>query len=77
MTVEWMTLQACRFSAGNIMWVPAKASKIVVCAFIVWHLGCNLSLLFSSFSPTCVLKDVDDYHCDACLTGYEGQYCER
>uniref|UniRef100_A0A7M4EVN4 Laminin subunit alpha-1 n=1 Tax=Crocodylus porosus TaxID=8502 RepID=A0A7M4EVN4_CROPO len=30
-----------------------------------------------SFSPTCVLKDVDDYHCNACLTGYEGQYCER
>uniref|UniRef100_A0A8B9S3L0 Laminin subunit alpha-1 n=1 Tax=Apteryx owenii TaxID=8824 RepID=A0A8B9S3L0_APTOW len=30
-----------------------------------------------SFSPTCVLKDIHDYHCDACLPGYEGQYCER
>ncbi|XP_010221580.1 PREDICTED: laminin subunit alpha-1, partial [Tinamus guttatus] len=30
-----------------------------------------------SFSPTCVLKDVHDYHCDACQPGYEGQYCER
>uniref|UniRef100_A0A8C8SNF8 Laminin subunit alpha-1 n=1 Tax=Pelusios castaneus TaxID=367368 RepID=A0A8C8SNF8_9SAUR len=31
----------------------------------------------TSFSPTCVLKDGHDFHCDACLTGYEGQYCER
>lgn len=31
----------------------------------------------SSFSPTCVMKDVNDFHCDACITGYEGQYCER
>ncbi|XP_074843522.1 laminin subunit alpha-1 isoform X4 [Carettochelys insculpta] len=31
----------------------------------------------TSFSPTCVLKDGDDFLCDACLTGYEGQYCER
>uniref|UniRef100_A0A8C3N6E6 Laminin subunit alpha-1 n=1 Tax=Geospiza parvula TaxID=87175 RepID=A0A8C3N6E6_GEOPR len=30
-----------------------------------------------SFSPTCVLKGAHDYHCDACLPGYEGQYCER
>ncbi|KFQ65922.1 Laminin subunit alpha-1, partial [Pelecanus crispus] len=30
-----------------------------------------------SFSPTCVPKGVQDYHCDACLPGYEGQYCER
>ncbi|XP_038249040.1 laminin subunit alpha-1 [Dermochelys coriacea] len=31
----------------------------------------------TSFSPTCVLKDGHDFHCDACLIGYEGQYCER
>uniref|UniRef100_A0A8C3PRK5 Basement membrane-specific heparan sulfate proteoglycan core protein n=1 Tax=Calidris pygmaea TaxID=425635 RepID=A0A8C3PRK5_9CHAR len=30
-----------------------------------------------SFSPTCVLKGAWDYLCDACLPGYEGQYCER
>uniref|UniRef100_A0A8C3CUE0 Laminin subunit alpha-1 n=1 Tax=Cairina moschata TaxID=8855 RepID=A0A8C3CUE0_CAIMO len=30
-----------------------------------------------SFSPTCVPKGVQDYHCDACLPGYEGQYCEK
>uniref|UniRef100_A0A8C3CQ85 Laminin subunit alpha-1 n=1 Tax=Cairina moschata TaxID=8855 RepID=A0A8C3CQ85_CAIMO len=28
-------------------------------------------------SPTCVPKGVQDYHCDACLPGYEGQYCEK
>ncbi|XP_053105976.1 laminin subunit alpha-1 isoform X2 [Hemicordylus capensis] len=30
-----------------------------------------------SFSPTCLMKGVNDFHCDACTTGYEGQYCER
>ncbi|XP_029420162.1 laminin subunit alpha-1 isoform X2 [Nannospalax galili] len=30
-----------------------------------------------SFSPTCVLEDDSDFRCDACLLGYEGQYCER
>ncbi|KAJ6662205.1 hypothetical protein lerEdw1_012672 [Lerista edwardsae] len=30
-----------------------------------------------SFSPTCVMKGVNDFHCNACITGYEGQYCER
>uniref|UniRef100_A0A8C8SLQ1 Laminin subunit alpha-2 n=1 Tax=Pelusios castaneus TaxID=367368 RepID=A0A8C8SLQ1_9SAUR len=38
---------------------------------------CASTLSPSSFSPTCVLKDGHDFHCDACLTGYEGQYCER
>uniref|UniRef100_A0A674JA14 Laminin subunit alpha-1 n=1 Tax=Terrapene triunguis TaxID=2587831 RepID=A0A674JA14_9SAUR len=38
---------------------------------------CASTLSSSSFSPTCVLKDGHDFHCDACLTGYEGQYCER
>ncbi|KAH0617809.1 hypothetical protein JD844_016413 [Phrynosoma platyrhinos] len=31
----------------------------------------------SSGSSTCVLKGVNDFHCDACIIGYEGQYCER
>uniref|UniRef100_A0A8C5LLU5 Laminin subunit alpha-1 n=1 Tax=Jaculus jaculus TaxID=51337 RepID=A0A8C5LLU5_JACJA len=31
----------------------------------------------ASFSPTCVLDGDNDFHCDACLLGYEGQYCER
>ncbi|KAM3839038.1 laminin subunit alpha-1 [Vipera latastei] len=30
-----------------------------------------------SFSPTCVAKGIKDFHCNACVTGYEGQYCER
>ncbi|XP_029446888.1 laminin subunit alpha-1 [Rhinatrema bivittatum] len=30
-----------------------------------------------SFSPTCVLEGASDFRCDACLAGYEGQYCER
>nr|XP_033789904.1 laminin subunit alpha-1 [Geotrypetes seraphini] len=30
-----------------------------------------------SFSPTCVLEGDSDFRCDACLSGYEGQYCER
>eukprot|EP00079_Xenopus_tropicalis_P016422 XP_004915294.1 PREDICTED: laminin subunit alpha-1 isoform X1 [Xenopus tropicalis] len=30
-----------------------------------------------SFSPTCVLEGISDFRCDACLPGYEGQYCER
>ncbi|XP_042299087.1 laminin subunit alpha-1-like isoform X2 [Sceloporus undulatus] len=30
-----------------------------------------------SFSSTCILKGVNDFHCDACIIGYEGQYCER
>ncbi|XP_008118175.2 laminin subunit alpha-1 isoform X1 [Anolis carolinensis] len=30
-----------------------------------------------SFSSTCVLQGVNDFHCNACITGYEGQYCER
>ncbi|KAG8442156.1 hypothetical protein GDO86_011091 [Hymenochirus boettgeri] len=29
------------------------------------------------FSPTCVLEGSGDFRCDACLPGYEGQYCER
>ncbi|XP_033914651.3 laminin subunit alpha-1-like [Acipenser ruthenus] len=31
----------------------------------------------NSFSPTCVLEGVDDFRCNACMPGYEGQYCER
>ncbi|XP_060056690.1 laminin subunit alpha-1 [Erinaceus europaeus] len=31
----------------------------------------------ASFSPTCILEGEDDFRCDACLPGYEGQYCER
>ncbi|ELV12742.1 Laminin subunit alpha-1 [Tupaia chinensis] len=31
----------------------------------------------NSFSPTCVLEGDHDFRCDACLLGYEGQYCER
>ncbi|KAM6217502.1 laminin subunit alpha-1 [Rhynchocyon petersi] len=31
----------------------------------------------ASFSPTCVLEGMHDFRCDACLLGYEGQYCER
>uniref|UniRef100_A0A8C4MR81 Laminin subunit alpha-1 n=1 Tax=Equus asinus asinus TaxID=83772 RepID=A0A8C4MR81_EQUAS len=31
----------------------------------------------ASFSPTCVLEGDHDFRCDACLLGYEGQYCER
>ncbi|XP_038603188.1 laminin subunit alpha-1 [Tachyglossus aculeatus] len=31
----------------------------------------------SSFSPTCVLEGEQDFRCDACFPGYEGQYCER
>ncbi|XP_062987367.1 laminin subunit alpha-1 [Elgaria multicarinata webbii] len=30
-----------------------------------------------SFSATCIMKGVNDFLCDACITGYEGQYCER
>lgn len=30
-----------------------------------------------SFSPTCVLEGVNDFRCNACLPGYEGQHCER
>ncbi|XP_035271308.1 laminin subunit alpha-1 [Anguilla anguilla] len=30
-----------------------------------------------SFSPSCVLDGQDDYRCDACQPGYEGQHCER
>ncbi|XP_078073116.1 laminin subunit alpha-1 [Mustelus asterias] len=30
-----------------------------------------------SFSPTCVLEGVNDFRCNSCLPGYEGQYCER
>ncbi|KAG7488691.1 hypothetical protein MATL_G00037040, partial [Megalops atlanticus] len=30
-----------------------------------------------SFSPSCTLEGKDDYRCDACQPGYEGQYCER
>ncbi|XP_060099959.1 laminin subunit alpha-1 [Heteronotia binoei] len=30
-----------------------------------------------SFSPICVMKDFNDFHCSACIMGYEGQYCER
>ncbi|OCT76655.1 hypothetical protein XELAEV_18031856mg [Xenopus laevis] len=30
-----------------------------------------------SFSPTCVLEGISDFRCNACLPGYEGQYCER
>ncbi|KAL7984390.1 hypothetical protein Chor_002960, partial [Crotalus horridus] len=30
-----------------------------------------------SFSPTCVANGIKDFHCNACVTGYEGQYCER
>uniref|UniRef100_A0ABM5GDG7 Laminin subunit alpha-1 isoform X1 n=1 Tax=Pogona vitticeps TaxID=103695 RepID=A0ABM5GDG7_9SAUR len=30
-----------------------------------------------SFSATCIMKGVNDFHCNACITGYEGQYCER
>ncbi|XP_069476798.1 laminin subunit alpha-1 isoform X2 [Ambystoma mexicanum] len=30
-----------------------------------------------SFSPTCVLEGMADFRCNACLDGYEGQYCER
>ncbi|XP_077208858.1 laminin subunit alpha-1 isoform X1 [Paroedura picta] len=30
-----------------------------------------------SFSPTCVMKDFNDFHCNACIKGFEGQYCER
>ncbi|KAM7125254.1 laminin subunit alpha-1 isoform 2-T3 [Molossus nigricans] len=31
----------------------------------------------ASFSPTCVLEGGRDFRCDACVLGYEGQYCER
>ncbi|KAM5218754.1 laminin subunit alpha-1 isoform 1-T1 [Hipposideros larvatus] len=31
----------------------------------------------ASFSPTCVLEGDHDFRCDACVTGYEGRYCER
>ncbi|XP_066103211.1 laminin subunit alpha-1 [Saccopteryx bilineata] len=31
----------------------------------------------TSFSPTCVMEHDHDFHCDACILGYEGQYCER
>ncbi|XP_006761995.1 PREDICTED: laminin subunit alpha-1 [Myotis davidii] len=31
----------------------------------------------ASFSPTCVLEGDHDFRCDACVLGYEGQYCER
>ncbi|XP_032166436.1 laminin subunit alpha-1 [Mustela erminea] len=31
----------------------------------------------ASFSPTCVLEGDADFRCDACVLGYEGQYCER
>ncbi|XP_055466158.1 laminin subunit alpha-1 [Psammomys obesus] len=30
-----------------------------------------------SFSPTCVSEGDSDFRCDACIPGYEGQYCER
>ncbi|XP_021041837.1 laminin subunit alpha-1 isoform X1 [Mus caroli] len=30
-----------------------------------------------SFSPTCVVEGDSDFRCNACLPGYEGQYCER
>ncbi|XP_026640488.1 laminin subunit alpha-1-like [Microtus ochrogaster] len=30
-----------------------------------------------SFSPTCVLEGDGGFPCDACIPGYEGQYCER
>uniref|UniRef100_A0A8D2L172 Laminin subunit alpha-1 n=1 Tax=Varanus komodoensis TaxID=61221 RepID=A0A8D2L172_VARKO len=30
-----------------------------------------------SFSATCIMKGVNDFLCDACIAGYEGQYCER
>uniref|UniRef100_UPI00398EB503 laminin subunit alpha-1 n=1 Tax=Pristiophorus japonicus TaxID=55135 RepID=UPI00398EB503 len=30
-----------------------------------------------SFSPTCVSEGVNDFRCNSCLPGYEGQYCER
>ncbi|MBN3307029.1 LAMA1 protein, partial [Amia calva] len=29
------------------------------------------------FSPTCVLEGASDFRCNACMPGYEGQYCER
>ncbi|KPP59101.1 hypothetical protein Z043_123015 [Scleropages formosus] len=31
----------------------------------------------NSFSPTCVPEGSNDFRCDACQAGYEGQYCER
>nr|XP_032808700.1 laminin subunit alpha-1-like isoform X2 [Petromyzon marinus] len=31
----------------------------------------------NNFSPTCTQVGVDDFRCDACRTGYTGQYCER
>ncbi|XP_007947206.1 laminin subunit alpha-1 [Orycteropus afer afer] len=31
----------------------------------------------ASFSATCVLEGDQDFRCDACFPGYEGQYCER
>ncbi|XP_032149235.1 laminin subunit alpha-1 [Sapajus apella] len=31
----------------------------------------------ASFSPTCVLEGDHNFRCDACLPGYEGQFCER
>ncbi|KAG2458346.1 LAMA1 protein, partial [Polypterus senegalus] len=31
----------------------------------------------NSFSPTCILESNGDFRCNACMPGYEGQYCER
>ncbi|XP_006891492.1 PREDICTED: laminin subunit alpha-1 [Elephantulus edwardii] len=31
----------------------------------------------ASFSPTCILEGNNDFRCNACFPGYEGQYCER
>ncbi|KAJ8379009.1 hypothetical protein AAFF_G00232380 [Aldrovandia affinis] len=30
-----------------------------------------------SFSPTCILEGISDFHCDSCERGYEGQHCQR
>ncbi|KAG8133482.1 hypothetical protein E2320_011294 [Naja naja] len=38
---------------------------------------CNICAPGYYGNPTCVAKGIKDFHCNACVTGYEGQYCER
>uniref|UniRef100_A0A4X2L7R5 Laminin subunit alpha-1 n=1 Tax=Vombatus ursinus TaxID=29139 RepID=A0A4X2L7R5_VOMUR len=38
---------------------------------------CACPRINASFSPTCVLEGDNDFQCNACSLGYEGQYCEK
>uniref|UniRef100_A0A4W3IE40 Basement membrane-specific heparan sulfate proteoglycan core protein n=1 Tax=Callorhinchus milii TaxID=7868 RepID=A0A4W3IE40_CALMI len=39
--------------------------------------ACPLQIPNNNFSPTCIVDEFTDYRCNACLEGYEGQYCDR